>query len=136
MLYRTLFSGNYDPNKGIRLKAFILKDPSKGISVNRLTYAPKKHIDYLSKTEAQHRTDEARKKGNTGEIKFYGYAAIEAQGISGIKLNGTKSLGTKATPKFKNPFHADITLPVDDGKDFYLDIADKLQQIATFKQSL
>lgn len=71
-----------------------------------------------------------------GEISFYGYAVIEAEVISTIKLDGMKSLGMEATPNYKNPFHGDITLPVDDGKDFYLDIADKLQRIAKFKEPL
>lgn len=137
-LGRALFSGNYDQNKGvIKITAFKLKDPTKGISVNRLTYAPENQIDYLSKTEAQCRTDKARKNNSmAGEISFYGYAVIEAEVISTIKLDGMRSLGMEATPNYKNPFHGDITLPVDDGKDFYLDIADKLQRIAKFKACL
>lgn len=137
-LGRALFSGNYDQRKGtIEPRAFLLKDPSKGISVNRLTYAPRNQIDFLSKTEAQRRTDKAKKTNSkAGEITFYGYAAIEAKKVSNIKLDGMKSLGMEATPRYKNPYHGDITLPVDDGKDFYLDIADKLQRIATFKKCL
>ena len=47
VLGRTLFSGNYDKKKGvIKPSAFMIKDASKGMSVSRLSYAPKIEIDF------------------------------------------------------------------------------------------
>ena len=76
------------------------------------------------------------KESNANETIFYGYASITAGDICRIKLDGKKSLKLKASPTFKNPFHADIILPVDEGKDLYLAIADALQRKAKFVESI
>lgn len=136
MLGRALFSGNFDPKKGkINVGAFMINDPSKGISVNRLTLAPSRRIDFLSRIEAQRRTDKARRKNSkSGDIKFYGYASIKSEDVGFVEIEENNCLvGIKVTPTFQNPFHADITLPAGREKDFYLAIADALQQKAAFQ---
>ncbi len=133
---RTLFSGNYDPKKEeIKVAAFMLKleDVSKGMSVNRLTYAPRKQLGLLFEIDAQRRTAKAREKNSgANEKKFYGYASIKAVDIRSIVINGKKSLHLDATLTLRNPFHADIWLPVDEEKSLYMSIADALQQKAKF----
>ena len=136
LLGRALFSGHFKNGK-ILAGAFIVKDPSKGISVNRLKFAPRCQMDFLSKANAQRRTANFRKKNsNAPETNFYGYASIKTKEVSCIRLDKGKTLGLKVTPKFGNPFHADITLPVGESKDFYLKIADELLKKAKFQEPL
>lgn len=146
-LGRSLFSGNYDPKKEeIDVRAFLVKDPSKGISVNRLTYAPRGPIDLLSKLDALCRTanrNKAYSKANSNkpyskqkDIKFYGYAVIKADVIQAKKFDEIKSLEVAGTLQCKNPFHGNIRLPENKSKDFYLEVADKLEQISALEKCL
>ena len=57
----------------------------------------------------------------------YGLASIRAD-----KVRETSSM-IFGSPTISNPFHADILLPPDDGKDFVMDITRKLAEASELK---
>lgn len=89
--------------------------------VNRSLFEPPKNSrkvsttrsSYISRQLLRHiiRRHEVRRKKDC-----YGVAKIRALHVRGILSD------VKGTPDFSNPFHADIVLPPDEGKDFVMEI--------------
>lgn len=89
----------------------------KNVSVNRLSLIPPKLALRVAEKHAAARGH-----------NFYGFAQILAQRVRETGANA------RGTPDLKNPFHADIQFPPDEGKDFILNIARQLAERAQFAQ--
>lgn len=126
LIGRALFSGNYKNGK-VLARAFMPKPTSRKLSTNRLSSAPNELFVSLSRHDADLRSI---KSGNV--INFYGFAVLEAGKLRSIKLDGKKYLKVLGSPNFRNPLHADITLPTYEDKSYDLLIADQLIEISRF----
>lgn len=108
LLGRELFSSKvFNKTKGtIRINAFQPKSTSVPISVNRLSLVPIKSFIALGRRHARKR-----------KLNFYGFAEVEARIVRRIYKE------VMGSPTIENPFHADILLPSDNGKDLIMDCA-------------
>ncbi|MBF8254724.1 MAG: hypothetical protein HW373_1419 [Deltaproteobacteria bacterium] len=130
-LGRALFSGHVkktltDPR--ILPNAFMVNRKSEsGISTNRISLAPLRLFSELGDMSA------AEKSARQGRVdNFYGFAAFDGGVPQRIKLEDGFALLPKGIPTRSNPFHADIRLPPDRKKDYYLFIATELVRYSKF----
>lgn len=125
-LGRALFSGHVKIKaSGAKLfpNAFLINSKSEsGISVSRISLAPIRLFGLLGAKAAGRRS-----------IKFYGFAEFNAEALSGITLDDGYKLLVEGAPTLENPFHADIPLPADRGKDYYVFVATEFIKCARFK---
>lgn len=126
---RELFSGHLDNKKKRRLKpnVFMPKD-KKGISVNRLSLAPR---DLFLALARRHLYKRRRRATATN---FYGFAEISAGDIRNASIGGSDNrCEVQGTVTAANPFHADIRLPPDTEKDARLEVARQLLEAARYE---
>jgi len=131
VLGRALFSGHINKKGKILASAFKLKKgmPRK-VSTNRLSLAPIKWFIQLSRKAARDRSVKSQ-----GDTKFYGFAKIEVNQLRQVILLGNKRFFVSGTPDVpKNPFHADIAIQPDYGKDFDFYIIDTLINISELEK--
>lgn len=124
-LGRALFSGHVKIKaSGAKLfpNAFLINSKSEsGISVNRTSLAPIHLFGMLGAKSAKQRN-----------VNFYGFAEFNAGVLSAITLDDGYELLAEGASTLSNPFHADIALPADRGKDYYVFIATELVKYSRF----
>lgn len=72
--------------------------------------------------------------GNNRSQTYKGAAHLLAGNIRNIRADDWAA-DVLGTPKLRNPFHADIPLPPDKGKDYDMEIQIRLAEISTFRPS-
>jgi hypothetical protein len=121
ILGRELFSGHVN-NAGNVLKpnAFLINHKSEfGISLDRMSLAPRHLFAALGEKAAARRN-----------VRFKGFCTIEPDAISKVQHDGTSVLRVRGEPTCPNPCHANVPLPRDRDKDFYLLMATELLRYA------
>lgn len=98
-----------------------------GISINRISLAPLLLFSKLAEKSAAKRSGREERA-----VNFYGFAAFDGGAPSKIKLEDGVALLPKGVPTGLNPFHADIRLPPDRKKDYYLFIATEMVRFSKF----
>lgn len=131
LLGRALFSGHVKiKTSGAKIfpNAFLINLKSEsGISVNRISLAPLRLFRAIGQKSAQARSLKQRRVDN-----FYGFAEFEGGVPSKIKLEDGFALLPIGVPSIVNPYHADIPLPPDRKKDYYLLIATEMVRHSRF----
>jgi hypothetical protein len=120
-LGRELFSGHVK-NDGITLRpnAFKINRKSENsISLDRISLSPIRLFTSLALTVAKRR-----------RVNFKGFAEIDPDAFTRVRLEGDIVLSVKGDPTRSNPFHANVPLPPDRDDDFYLFVATELLQYA------
>ena len=118
-LAKALFSGHVKKD-GVTLKpnAFLINAKSEyGISVHRWSLAPSRLFNALGVASALRRGH---------GTKFYGFAQLLAGSLSAVVLDDGWRMKAIGVPTRRDPFHADIPLPPDREKDYYLFVATEL----------
>jgi hypothetical protein len=130
-LGRALFSGHVKiraTGPKIFLNAFMINPKSEnGISVSRISRAPLRLFSALGQKSAAERSAKQGRVDN-----FYGFAAFDGGSPSRVELEDGFKLLPKGVPNSSNPFHADIRLPPDRKRDYYVFIATELVKNSTF----
>ena len=117
VLARQLFSGHVRPNGKIELSAFIASASNGfGISLDRWSKAPERLFKALGMKAAKRRSQ-----------NFKGFALFDALGLKSIHVKDESEIRALGVPTRRNPFHADIQLPPDREKSFYLLVATGLR---------
>ncbi len=123
LLAKELFSGHVKKSGGLTPSAFLINGKSAfGISTDRWSKAPERLFVALGLASATRRKDGS---------KFKGFARFDTASLKSIKLEDSWQMRALGVPTLRNPFHADIPLPVDKGDDYYLYVATELVARAT-----
>ena len=124
-LGRALFSGHVKIKTSgpkISPNAFMINSKSEsGISVNRTSHAPLRLFSILGQKSAAKRS-----------VNFYGFASFSGGSPSRVKLEDGFKLSPRGVPTILNPVHADISLPPDRKKDYYMFIATEMVKYCKF----
>jgi hypothetical protein len=114
ILARQLFSGSVKQSGKIEVGAFIASASSGfGISLDRWSKAPERLFKALGR--------EAGKKRRPQNFK--GFALFDAADLKSVHVKNEQSIYAVGVPTKGNPFHANISLPPDRGKSFYMLVA-------------
>jgi hypothetical protein len=121
---REIFSSHcYKADGSVRPIAFSFnrKKPS-ALSVNRASLASQVFLKCLALKHAKGRKQ-----------TYYGSAHSSARNIRNVVMGDTWAANVIGSINPQNPFHADIPLPPDNGKDFDMDVQRKLATSAIFR---
>lgn len=120
ILSRELYSGHVTPGGKLNVTAFTASPKNGfGLSVNRCDKAPHRLFVELGLASAQRRSTPDRK------ASFKGFAHLAAGDL--LKIDSKEfTLVAKAELTRTNPFHANIAVPQDKDKSFYLLVASEI----------
>lgn len=121
MLGRAIYSDRQirRSTSAVKVNAFLVPSEQSGISVDRIECAPRKLLEYRAGLDGHRRRTPQR---------FKGYAELRVSDVRTLRLSITAGIPVCATPKLRNPAHADLVLPPDDGDDLRMEIADAIIQ--------
>lgn len=103
----------------VKIDAFLVPSEQSGISVDRIECAPRELLECRAELDGQRRRT---------PLHFKGYAELCVSDVRTLRMSNTVGIPVRATPTFRNPAHADLVLPPDDGDDLRMEIADALIQ--------
>jgi len=117
ILGRQLFSGHVRPNGKIEVSAFVASASNAfSISLDRWSKAPERLFKTLAVGAAR-----ARRQN------FKGFALFDAGDLKLVCIRNEPPIQALGVPTKRNPFHADIRLPPDRDRSFYLLVATELR---------
>lgn len=123
---REIFSSQcYRADGSLKLNAFSFdRKRARALSVNRVSLAPQTFFDRLALKHARRRN-----------LTYYGSAHLTARKIRGIVMDNSWIAEVVGSAKIENPFHADIPLPPDHGKDYDMAVRAALTKSAIFRRA-
>lgn len=105
------------PNGKIEVGAFVASASNRfGISLDRWSQAPERLFKTLAQKVAKKRSQ-----------NFKGFALFDAANLQSVRVKDLQEIRAVGVPTKRNPFHADILLPTDREKSFYLLVATELR---------
>lgn len=117
ILGRQLFSGHVRPNGKIEVNAFVgVASNGFAISLDRWSKAPERLFKTLAHQAARRRSQSLK-----------GFALFEAASLRSIRVKELPQICAVGAPTRRNPLHAEIFLPPDRERSFYLQVAAELR---------
>jgi hypothetical protein len=120
VIARQLFSGHVKPSGKIEVTAFVASASNGyGISLDRWSKAPERLFKTLAQKAAKRRTQ-----------NFKGFALFDAATLKSVRVKDLGEIRATSALTKRNPFHADILIPPNRDRSFYLQVAAEIREKA------